>query len=60
MDTRERATMGKGMPNMEAPMDPFGRIMDLECELATLRALVELDILEKQNIINALCNSTNN
>jgi hypothetical protein len=31
MDTRERATMGKGMPNMEAPMDPFGRIMDLEC-----------------------------
>jgi hypothetical protein len=29
------------MPNMEAPMDPFGRIFELQTELAAIRALME-------------------
>jgi hypothetical protein len=55
------------IPNMEAPIIPFGRIIKLKAKLAASRALVEdykakiekleLDNMVKQNIINALCGS---
>jgi hypothetical protein len=34
-------TMDEGMPNMEAPIDPFGKISKLEVELAASRAPIE-------------------
>jgi hypothetical protein len=35
------STMDEGMPIMEAPMDPFRKIIEMDQELAALRALEE-------------------
>jgi hypothetical protein len=57
--------MDESMPNTKAPIDPFGMIMELHAELVATKALVEeykakiakveLENMEKQNIMNALC-----
>ena len=63
-----RSTMNEVMSSTEAPMDPFQHIKELEVELAASKALVqdyrakieklELDNLEKGNIINVICSSS--
>jgi hypothetical protein len=61
-------TMDDGIQKMEALRDLFEKIIKLRAQLATSRALVEeykakiekleLDNMEKQNIINVLCGSS--
>jgi hypothetical protein len=58
-------TMDEGMPNIDAFIDPFGKISKLEAELAASRALVEEykakieqlehDLQKQQNIVVTLC-----
>jgi hypothetical protein len=60
-------TKKEGMPNVEAFIDPFGKIIELEDELASSRALVEEykakieklehDLMVQENIVKALCGS---
>jgi hypothetical protein len=58
--------MDEGVPNMEAHINPFEKIIQLEQELATSRALVKEykakveklgnDLHAEKNIVTALCN----
>ena len=60
-----RPTIDEGMPNIDAFIDPFGKISKLEVELAASRALVEEykakieqlkhDLQKQQNIVLTLC-----